>query len=36
MKYNWPYVIGVAEPVSIAIDTFGTGKVSEGQLMRSS
>lgn len=27
------YVIGVAEPVSIAIDTFGTGKVSEGQLV---
>lgn len=26
------YAIGVAEPVSIAIDTFGTGKVSEGQL----
>ena len=25
------YAIGVAEPVSIAIDTFGTGKVSEGQ-----
>lgn len=27
------YTIGVAEPVSIAIDTFGTGKVSEGQLV---
>lgn len=27
------YAIGVAEPVSIAIDTFGTGKVSEGQLI---
>ncbi|GAB5811682.1 methionine adenosyltransferase [Staphylococcus aureus] len=27
------YAIGVAEPVSIAIDTFGTGKVSEGQLL---
>lgn len=27
------YAIGVAEPVSIAIDTFGTGKVSEGQLV---
>lgn len=27
------YAIGIAEPVSIAIDTFGTGKVSEGQLV---
>lgn len=27
------YAIGVAEPVSIAIGTFGTGKVSEGQLV---
>ncbi|WP_337273164.1 methionine adenosyltransferase [Staphylococcus aureus] len=27
------YAIGVAEPVSIAIDTFGTCKVSEGQLV---
>lgn len=27
------YAIGVAEPVSVAIDTFGTGKVSEGQLV---
>ncbi|HDG9268666.1 TPA: methionine adenosyltransferase [Staphylococcus aureus] len=27
------YAIGVAEPVSIAIDTFGAGKVSEGQLV---
>lgn len=27
------YAIGVAEPVSIAIDTFGTGKVSGGQLV---
>lgn len=27
------YAIGVAEPVPIAIDTFGTGKVSEGQLV---
>lgn len=27
------YAIGVAEPVSIAIDTFGTGKVSEWQLV---
>ncbi len=27
------YAIGVVEPVSIAIDTFGTGKVSEGQLV---
>lgn len=27
------YAIGVAEPVSIAIDTSGTGKVSEGQLV---
>lgn len=27
------YAIGVAEPVSIAIDTFGTGKVSEEKLV---
>lgn len=27
------YAIGVAEPVSIAIDTFGTGKVGEAQLV---
>ncbi|MGX0373704.1 methionine adenosyltransferase [Staphylococcus cohnii] len=27
------YAIGVAEPVSIAIDTFGTGKVSETELV---
>mgnify|MGYP002723592621 FL=1 len=27
------YAIGVAEPVSISIDTFGTGKVSEGKLV---
>lgn len=27
------YAIGVAEPVSIAIDTFGTGKVSESELV---
>src|SRR5699024_10257104 len=27
------YAIGVAEPVSIAIDTFGTGKVSEAELV---
>ncbi|MED1672738.1 methionine adenosyltransferase [Pallidibacillus thermolactis] len=28
------YAIGVAQPVSIAIDTFGTGKVSEDVLVR--
>ncbi|MGN5883751.1 methionine adenosyltransferase [Staphylococcus simulans] len=28
------YAIGVAEPVSISIDTFGTGKVSEGVLVQ--
>src|SRR5699024_8319573 len=28
------YAIGVSEPVSISIDTFGTGKVSEGELVR--
>ena len=28
------YAIGVAEPVSISIDTFGTGKVSEAELER--
>jgi S-adenosylmethionine synthetase len=27
------YAIGVAEPVSISIDTFGTGKVSESELV---
>ncbi|WP_436854181.1 methionine adenosyltransferase [Staphylococcus caeli] len=27
------YAIGVAEPVSISIDTFGTGKVSENELV---
>lgn len=27
------YAIGVAEPVSITIDTFGTGKVSQGELI---
>lgn len=27
------YAIGVSEPVSIAIDTFGTGKVSESELV---
>jgi S-adenosylmethionine synthetase len=26
------YAIGVAEPTSIAVETFGTGKVDEGQL----
>ena len=28
------YAIGVSEPVSISIDTFGTGKLSEGELVR--
>lgn len=27
------YAIGVAQPVSISVDTFGTGKVSEGKLV---
>ena len=27
------YAIGVAKPVSIAVDTFGTGKVSEDKLV---
>lgn len=27
------YAIGVAQPVSISVDTFGTGKVSEGSLV---
>ena len=27
------YAIGVAQPVSISIDTFGTGKVSEDRLV---
>jgi S-adenosylmethionine synthetase len=26
------YAIGVAEPTSISVDTFGTGKVSDGRL----
>ena len=28
------YAIGVAEPVSIAVDTYGTGKVSDEQIVR--
>ena len=28
------YAIGVAQPVSIAVDTFGTGKVAEAQLVK--
>src|SRR5690606_33491799 len=28
------YAIGVAQPVSIAIDTFGTGKVSSEQMVK--
>jgi S-adenosylmethionine synthetase len=28
------YAIGVAEPVSIAVDTFGTGKVSDEAIVR--
>lgn len=28
------YVIGVAEPISILVDTFGTGKVSEEKIMK--
>ncbi len=28
------YAIGVAQPVSIAVETFGTGKVSNGELIR--
>jgi S-adenosylmethionine synthetase len=28
------YAIGVAQPVSVAVDTFGTGSVSESQIMR--
>ena len=27
------YAIGVAQPVSIAVDTFGTGKVAEEELV---
>ena len=29
MKYNLAYAIGVAKPVSIEVETFGTGKVDE-------
>jgi len=28
------YAIGVAQPVSIAVDTFGTGKIANGQLIQ--
>jgi S-adenosylmethionine synthetase len=28
------YAIGVAEPVSIAVDTYGTGAVSDEQIVR--
>ena len=28
------YAIGVAEPTSISIDTFGTGKISEGEIVK--
>ncbi len=33
LKFNLAYAIGVAKPVSIAVDTFGTGKVSEEKLV---
>ena len=32
-KVQLAYAIGVAQPVSIAVDTFGTGKVSESDLV---
>jgi len=28
------YAIGVAQPVSIAVDTFGTGKVAESEIVK--
>ena len=33
VEVQFAYAIGVARPVSIAIDTFGTGKVSEDVLV---
>lgn len=32
-EVQFAYAIGVAQPVSIAVDTFGTGKVSEAKLV---
>ena len=33
MEVQFAYAIGVAQPVSIAVDTFGTGTVSEEKLV---
>ncbi len=33
-EFQVAYAIGVAQPVSIAIDTFGTGKIDEQQLIK--
>ncbi|PSL44495.1 methionine adenosyltransferase [Salsuginibacillus halophilus] len=33
-EVQFAYAIGVAQPVSIAVDTFGTGKVSEADLVQ--
>lgn len=29
VRSSWPYAIGVAEPVSILVDTQGTGKLED-------
>lgn len=34
VEVQFAYAIGVARPVSIAVDTFGTGKVAESQLVQ--
>ena len=33
-EINVAYAIGVAEPVSITIDTFGTGKLPNGEIVK--
>ncbi len=35
-EIQFSYAIGVAHPTSIMVDTFGTGKVSDDKLLRSS
>ena len=32
MKFNLAYAIGVAEPVSLYVNTFGTNKIPENQI----
>ena len=33
MRSSFPYAIGVAQPTSVRVDTFGTGKVSDEKLV---